>query len=65
MGPSIKILASRSNSLGMTDGSGTARAVGVCRCLCDLREPEVAGRASDGAVAATNVVLEGCFGGKI
>ncbi len=56
----MKILASRNNSsLGRTNGSGTARAVGVYGRLQDLREPEVPGRASDGAAAATDVVLEG------
>ena len=56
---SSKILASRSNSdLGRTNGGGLARAVSVCGCLRDLREPEVPGRASDGATTATDVVLE-------
>ena len=59
MGPSSKILASRSNSgLGRTDGGGLARAVSVYGCLRDLREPEVPGRASDSATTATDVVLE-------
>ncbi len=45
VGPSSKILASRSNSdLGRTNGGGLARAVGVYGCLRDLREPEVPGR---------------------
>ena len=52
-------MASRSNSsLGRTNGSGLARAVGVYGRLRDLREPEVPGRASDGATAATDVVFE-------
>ena len=38
---------------------GLARAVSVYGCLRDLREPEVPGRASDGATTATDVVLEG------
>ena len=59
MGPSSKILASRSSSgLGRTTGGGLARAVSVYGCLRDLREPEVRGRASDGATAATDVVFE-------
>ena len=37
---------------------GVARAVGVYGCLRDLREPEVRGRASDGATAATDMVFE-------
>jgi hypothetical protein len=32
--------------------------VGAYGCLRDLREPEVRGRASDGATAATDVVFE-------
>ena len=48
--PGSKILVSKSNSgLGRTDGGGLARAVSVYGCLRDLREPEVPGRASDGA----------------
>ena len=59
MGPSSKIWASRNNSgLGRINGSGLARAVGVYGRLRDLREPEVPGRASDGATAATDVVLK-------
>ena len=59
VGPNSKILASRSSSgLGRTNGGGLARAVGVYGCLRDLREPEVRGRASDGATAATDVVLK-------
>ena len=59
MGPSSKILASRSDSgLGRTNGSGLARAVSVYGCLRDLRESEVPGRASDGAMTATDVVFE-------
>ena len=59
VGPSSKVLASRSSSgLGRTNGGGLARAVGVYGCLRDLREPEVRGRASDGATAATDVVFE-------
>ena len=59
VGPNSKILASRSSSgLGRTNGGGLARAVGVYGCLRDLREPEVRGRASDGATAATDVVFE-------
>ena len=59
MGPNSKILASRSSSgLGRTNGGGLARAVGVYGCLRDLREPEVRGRASDGATAATDMVFE-------
>ena len=53
-------MASRSNSgLGRINGSGLARAVGVYGRLWDLREPEVPGRANDGATTATDVVLEG------
>ena len=53
MGPSSKIWASRNNSgLGRINGSGLARAVGVYGRLRDLREPEVPGRASDGATTA-------------
>ena len=49
----------KSNSgLGRTDGGGLARAVSVYGCLGDLREPEVPGRASDGATTAADVVLE-------
>ena len=59
VGPNSKILASRSSSgLGRTNGGGLSRAVGVYGCLQDLGEPEVRGRASDGATAATDVVLE-------
>ena len=59
MGPSSKIWASRNNSgLGRINGSSLARAVGVYGRLRDLREPEVPGRASDGATTATDVVLE-------
>ena len=54
---SSKILVSRSDSgLGRTNGGGLTRAVGVCGCLRDLREPEVRGRASDGATTATDMV---------
>ena len=69
MGPSSKILASKSNSgLGRTDGGGLARAVSVYGCLrdlgWDLREPEAGGpwpwpserRCHHGK--ATDVVLE-------
>ena len=60
MGPSSKIWASRNNSgLGRINGSSLARAVGVYGRLRDLREPEVPGRANDGATTATDVVLEG------
>ena len=60
VGPSSKIWASRNNSgLGRTNGSGLARAVFVYGRLRDLREPEVPGRANDGATTATDVVLEG------
>ena len=60
VGPSSKIWASRNNSgLGRINGSSLARAVGVYGRLRDLREPEVPGRASDGATTATDVVLEG------
>ena len=60
VGPNSKILASRSSSgLGRTNGGGLARAVGVYGRLRDLREPEVPGRANDGATTATDVVLEG------
>ena len=60
MGPSSKIWASRNNSgLGRINGSGLARAVGVYGRLRDLREPEVPGRANDGATTATDGVLEG------
>ena len=59
MGPSSKIWASRNNSgLGRINGSSLARAVGVYGRLWDLREPEVPGRANDGATTATDVVLE-------
>ena len=59
MGPNSKILASRSSSgLGRTNGGGLAWAVGVYGCLRDLREPEVRGRASDGATTATDMVFE-------
>ena len=59
MGPSSKIWASRNNSgIGRINGSGLARAVGVYGRLRDLREPEVPGRANDGATTATDVVLE-------
>ena len=61
VGPSSKIWAraSRNNSgLGRINGSGLARAVGVYGRLRDLREPEVPGRANDGATTATDVVLE-------
>ena len=59
VGPSSKIWASRNNSgLGRINGSGLARAVGVYGRLRDLREPEVPGRASDGATAAADVVFE-------
>ena len=52
-------MASRSDSgLGRTNGSGLARAVGVYGRLRDLREPEVRGRASDGATTATDMVFE-------
>ena len=60
VGPSSKIWASRNNSgLGRINGSSLARAVGVYGRLRDLREPEVPGRANDGATTATDVVLEG------
>ena len=60
MGPSSKIWASRNNSgLSRINGSSLARAVGVYGRLWDLREPEVPGRANDGATTATDVVLEG------
>ena len=60
VGPSSKIWASRNNSgLGRINGSSLARAVGVYGRLWDLREPEVPGRANDGATTATDVVLEG------
>ena len=61
MGPSIKILARRSNSsLGRTNGSGTARAVGVYGRLRDRREPEVTGvRAGDGAKIFTKIESSG------
>ena len=59
VGPSSKIWASRNNSgLGRINGSSLARAVGVYGRLRDLREPEVPGRANDGATSATDVVLE-------
>ena len=59
VGPNSKILASRSSSgLGRTSGGGLAWAVGVYGCLRDLREPEVRGRASGSATAATDVVFE-------
>ena len=55
VGPSSKIWASRNNSgLGRINGSGLARAVGVYGRLRDLREPEVPGRANDGATTATD-----------
>ena len=41
-----------------TSGGGLAWAVGVYGCLWDLREPEVRGRASDGATTATDMVFE-------
>ena len=60
VGPSSKIWASRNNSgLSRINGSSLARAVGVYGRLRDLREPEVPGRANDGATTATDVVLEG------
>ena len=60
VGPSSKIWASRNNSgLSRINGSSLARAVGVYGRLWDLREPEVPGRANDGATTATDVVLEG------
>ena len=60
VGPSSKIWASRNNSgLSRINGSSLARAVGVYGRLWDLREPEVPGRADDGATTATDVVLEG------
>ena len=46
------------SGLGRINGSGLARAVGVYGRLRDLREPEVRGRASDNATAATDVVFE-------
>ena len=56
VGPSSEIWASRNNSgLGRINGSGLARAVGVYGRLRDLREPEVPGRANDGATTATDV----------
>ena len=60
VGPSSKIWASRNNSgLSRINGSSLTRAVGVYGRLWDLREPEVPGRANDGATTATDVVLEG------
>ena len=60
VGPSSKIWASRNSSgLSRINGSSLARAVGVYGRLWDLREPEVPGRANDGATTATDVVLEG------
>ena len=51
-------MASRSNSgLGRINGSGLARAVGVYGRLRDLREPEVPGRANDGATTATVIFM--------
>ena len=59
VGPSSKIWASRNNSgLSRINGSSLARAVGVYGRLWDLREPEVPGRANDGATTATDVVLK-------
>ena len=59
MGPSSKMWASRNNSgLGRINGSGLARAVGGDGRRRGLREPEVRGRASDGATTATDMVFE-------